>query len=203
MVPSWRRDCGQDVGHDGLLEGTFVAQWDDKDWFRSSSWNDQIAAEFERRLRAGAVERSRAQYIRIQGSHLISQPSPELRSVGRELLSRVVAEYGEDDDIHAKFAVEQLAGSLAEEGRLEEAEAMYRRARDLIAHNKIGASGTSGLAGLALAELLIRKSDPASLSEATQVLDQDGPEMRAAGRALPQHRDSVSHRACPSRASAG
>lgn len=157
-----------------------MAQWDDKDWFRSSTWNDQIAAEFERRL-ARARSTSRAQYIRIQGSHLISQPSAELRAVGRELLSRVVAEYGGEDDMHAKFAVEQLAGSLAEDGRVEEAEAMYRRVRELIARSNIGKSGTSGLAGLALAELLIRKSDPASLSEAAQLLDEDGPEIEQQG----------------------
>ena len=34
---------------------------------------------------------------------------------------------------------------------------------------------------LALAELLIRKSDPASLAEATQLLDQDGPEIEQQG----------------------
>lgn len=157
-----------------------MAQWDDKDWFRSSTWNDEIAAEFERRL-ARARATSRAQYIRIQGSHLISQTSPELRAIGRELLARVVAEYGGEDDVHAKFATEQLAGSLAEEGRLDEAEAMYRRVRELISRSRIGASGTSGLAGLALAELLIRKSDPASLSEAALLLDQDGPEIEQQG----------------------
>jgi hypothetical protein len=164
----------------GFDEGSIVAQWDDKDWFRSSTWNDEIAAEFERRL-GRARSTSRAQYIRIQGSHLIAQHDPEVRAVGRGLLSRVIAEYGADDDMHAKFAVEQLAGSLAEEGRLDEAEAMYRRVREIIARSRIGKSGTSGLAGLALAELLILKADPASLTEANELLDQDGPEIEQQG----------------------
>lgn len=156
-----------------------MARWDDTEWFRSSTWDEATAAEFERRL-AHARPDSRPQYIRIQASHLVSQSDPALRLVGRDLLSRVIEEY-EGDDIQAKSAVEQLARSLAEEGRLDEAELMYRQVRDVIARSAIGASGTTGLAGLALAELLIRKGDAASLAEAGELLDTDGPEIEEEG----------------------
>jgi hypothetical protein len=157
-----------------------VAKWDDEDWFRSSIWGDEIADEFERRL-GRARSTSRAQYIRIQGTHLIAQPDPELRDIGRQLLKRVIDEYGDGDDMDAKFAVEQLAGSLRDEGRIAEAEEMYRRVLEAIVQSKIGASGTSGLAGLSLAELLILKSDEASLLEASNLLEEEGPAIEQLG----------------------
>ena len=93
------------------------------DWFRSPVWDEQIEAAFERRLRR-ARPHNRAQYLRIQATHLLSSPDPPVREAGRGLLWRVITEF--PDDTEAKTAMEQLGGSLADEGRLGEAEHALR-----------------------------------------------------------------------------
>jgi hypothetical protein len=139
-----------------------------RDWFRSSVWNEQVAAAFEERLRR-ARQSSRAQYLRIQATHLLESTDSATREAGHRLLHRVVSEYP-DDEIEVKGAWEQLAASLMQDGRIEEAEHAFRRTLALIASSPIGRSGTSGVTELQLAELLLATRDPSRLTEAGQLL---------------------------------
>jgi hypothetical protein len=145
------------------------------DWFRSPTWDAQIAANFEARLGRAHKER-RAQYLRIQASHLLESPDPAVREMGRTLLRRVVAEY--PDDFEVKFATEQLGDSLAKEGRLEEAEHVLRETLRLCAASPTGTSGTSGTPELRLAEVILLRSDQSGLGEAADLLRAVEPDVR-------------------------
>lgn len=153
------------------MTGAFVGgEWDDKDWFRSSRWSEEVVAEFERRL-ARARPHNRLQYLVIQAGHLCSQPDPTLRANGRELLRRAIDGEGEFHDLHAKTARENLADNLAAEGMLDAAVDAYRDTLRAIASSPNGRSGTSGGTELSFAEALLRRRGPHDLSEAQQLLD--------------------------------
>ncbi len=143
---------------------------DDSDWFRSSKWDDSVAAAFEAKLRR-ARARSRPQYIRIQGVHLIAQADESTRAAGRELLQRVIDEYGEEDALQSVWAAENLVDALATADRLEEAEALTR---ELIArrdHDPTAWRGGRTDLDLTLAEMLLHRGDVDSLREADERLD--------------------------------
>ena len=123
------------------------------DWFRTSAWNDENAAGFEERLKR-VRPANRAEYVRIQGHHLVSSTDPSIREAGRLMLERVIREY--PYNFEAKFACEQLAANLAAEGRLEESEMAYRRTIVMCKQSPIGYSGGSGVPELFLAEVLLR-----------------------------------------------
>lgn len=87
----------------------------DRDMVPLPAWDVQIAAAFEQRLR-WARPYNRAQYIRIQATHLLSSSGPQVRQAGRGLLRCLVTSF--PDDFNAKMAMEQLGRSVAGEGRL-------------------------------------------------------------------------------------
>jgi len=143
---------------------------DDSDWFRSSKWDDSLAAAFEAKLRR-ARARSRPQYIRIQGVHLIAQADQSTRAAGRELLQRVIDEYGEQDALQSDWAAENLVDALVADDRLDEAEALTRK---LIARRDGDPTAWRGGRAdldLALAEMLLHHGDTTSLREADERLD--------------------------------
>jgi hypothetical protein len=146
------------------------------DWFRSPVWDGQTEAAFEWRLRRARAH-NRAQYLRIQATHLLSSPDPPVREAGRGLLWRVIAEF--PDDTEVKTATEQLGGSLADEGRFGEAEHALRETLRMCANSPIGRSGTSGTAELCLAEVILASSDAGRAEEAADLLEAVRPHVRA------------------------
>jgi hypothetical protein len=139
-----------------------------RDWFRASTWDAQIAESFEQRLRR-ARPAGRAQYLRIQATHLLVSPDVGARQAGRDLLRRVIAEH--PTEIEAKTATEQLGASLADDGRLEQAEEALRHAIRMCADSPIGKSGTTGTAELRLAEVILERSGAARADEVAALLD--------------------------------
>ena len=150
------------------------SKWDDSDWFRSSTWNPDFAAAFEAKLQR-ARSWNRAQYLRIQGVHLVAQDSAEFRAAGRALLARVVESYSASEDgadrMQALAALENLADALARDGEVTAARAAYREVLDRVAASPTGRSGTSHTIEISLAELLIADGDLSSLDEAEVLLD--------------------------------
>lgn len=146
-----------------------MARWDDTEWFRSSTWGPDVAAEFERRL-ARARAYNRAQYLRIQGIHLVSQADPRLRAIGRTLFIRA-AEAHTDEGERDVSAIEHLGMSLRDDGMLVEAEHEFWRVLQLVEARAIGASGTTWHTRLWLAELLIHRGGRSGLVEADELLD--------------------------------
>ena len=88
------------------------------DWFRNKSWDSQIAAAFELKLKRA---RRKSQYLRIQGSYL----APSHPTVALELLDRYF-EQGDEFD-HAQAHVDRAAAFLAL-GQLENAYRSYESA---------------------------------------------------------------------------
>jgi len=144
-----------------------MAGTDNREWYRSSTWDSEIEANFEARLRRARPD-GRAQYIGIQAGHLLDSPDPSVREMGRILLRRVIEEY--PDDIEAKSATESLGHSLAREGRLDEAERALREALRLCAASPIGDSGTTGTPELHLAEVILSGGDLTRLDEVDDLL---------------------------------
>lgn len=145
-----------------------MAQWDDTERFRSSTWSTDIAAEFERRLRRARAY-SRAQYVRIQGSHLLQQDDAAARAVGRALMRRVVEEYGSSDPGEARVAAQQLAESLRIDGSATAAESALRDALAM----PVGAGQVlmPVTTELELVEMLCERGDENALDEAEHLLD--------------------------------
>ncbi|MDQ7877433.1 hypothetical protein Q9R08_05525 [Microbacterium sp. QXD-8] len=147
-----------------------ASQYDDSDWFRSSTWDESVEFAFESKLRR-ARSTSRAQYLRIQGVHLIAQDDTATRGAGRALLQRVIDEYGEADRLQATWAAENLAEALALEGDFESAESATRelvRRRDADPESWRGARTDLDLT---MAEMLLLRRTPAALEEADRWLD--------------------------------
>lgn len=138
------------------------------EWFRSPAWDEQIEAAFEQRL-PRARPYNQPQYIRIQATHLLSSPDPRVREAGRALLQRVITTF--PDGSEARTAMEQLGGSLADEGRLGEAEQALRETLRMCAQSPAGRSATSGIAELRLAEVILAGDDAGRAGEAASLLE--------------------------------
>jgi hypothetical protein len=83
------------------------------DWYRRTSWSDSEREDFEKRL-ARARPHSRAQYLRIQASHLADTRDERLTRVALDLLSRMLAEY--PDRVQTAQAHAQRAECLLQLG---------------------------------------------------------------------------------------
>lgn len=134
------------------------------DWFRDPAWDEANRAQFEQRLKRARAW-SRPQYIRIKG--LALRDAGELDGA-QVLFERVITEYPESLD--AASAREHLGDLAVRTGRPVEAEAHIRAL--LADHPTLNA--TTGLAELALAELLIEHNDEPSRIEARSMLDAVG-----------------------------
>lgn len=145
-------------------------RWDDKEWFRSSTWDDSIAAAFEDRLRRARTW-NRAQYLRIHGCHLAWQDDPVLRETGRKLFRRVVEEYGDSGQLQATWAMENLAEALSADGRMDEAETVTRELLHRRDADPTTWRGARVDLDLSLAEILLERGTPNALHEADQWLD--------------------------------
>jgi len=76
------------------------------EWYRRNTWTRDDQADFEARL-ARARKQNKAQYLRIQASHLMETANPQLTSAALELLNRMLAEYPSDIQVaqaHAQRA---------------------------------------------------------------------------------------------------
>ena len=147
-----------------------ASEYDDTEWFRSSTWDESVATAFELKLRR-ARSASRAQYLRIQGEHLAAQAEPATRESGRLLFQRVVDEYGDSDRLQATWAAESLAQAYAADGYLGEAESATR---DLLQRRDADPAAWRGGRtdlDLAMAEMLLLRGTPESLDEADYWLD--------------------------------
>jgi hypothetical protein len=168
--------CGPDrQALPGMRDHLSVVSPANRDWFRSPTWNAEIETNFDARL-ARARPAGRAQYLRVQATHLLASPDKDTREAGRQLLRRVLSEY--PDSFEAKFASEQLGDSLANDGQLGAAEQALRETLRLCAASPIGRSGTSGTPELRLAEVILAGADHRRLDEAAALLAVAEPDVR-------------------------
>jgi len=130
------------------------------EWYRTPGWTLADQEDFERRLRR-AKPWNRGDYLRIKGLALWEEG---LVGVARTLWIRALTETR--DSFTQMPALEHLADSLRDEDP-DVAEVFYRR---MLAQDPT-LNGTSTMAEVHCAELLIRRGDVASLEEARTLLD--------------------------------
>lgn len=131
------------------------------DWYRTPGWTLAEQEHFERKL-ARARKENRAEYLRIKG---LSLEDAGVTDAARTLFVRAAVEAGKNYFTQSS-ALEHLADSVADDDPAE-SERLLRR---LIEVNPT-LNGTTHLAEVHLAELLIRRGTREALSEAREHLD--------------------------------
>lgn len=100
------------------------------DWYRNKNWDDQIESAFRARLKRSRGDYYRTQYLRIQGSYLLSSDTPANHTVGLSLMKEVLTEYPDNDDTIAnKFdALSELGDYYFKRDRFDQAYEYYKKA---------------------------------------------------------------------------
>ncbi len=96
-----------------------------QDWFRKTSWSPEDEVDFFAYLQR-ARPWSRAQYLRIQASHLAVDASPPLFAASLALLDRYIQQYPDESEL--AVAHDQRATCLASLERVNEAVEAFRAA---------------------------------------------------------------------------
>jgi len=96
------------------------------EWFRKTTWSEADQADFFARLKRSRGSGNKAQYLRIQASHLEETHKSELIEVAITLLNKMLAEFPEQGELSC--AQKQKASCLVALGKFEEAIASYRDA---------------------------------------------------------------------------
>ncbi len=75
-----------------------------EDWYRNTSWNDEIEVAFRERLNRSRQLFHKAQYLRIQGNILLSSKDTSCQEVGISLMKELLNDYPDNKDvIFSKF----------------------------------------------------------------------------------------------------
>ncbi|WP_138983754.1 hypothetical protein [Brachybacterium paraconglomeratum] len=131
------------------------------DWYRTPGWTLVDQEHFERKLRRAHKE-SRTQYLRIKG---LALERAGVTDAARSLLLRAAVEAGKNH-FEESAALENLADSLFDDEPAE-SERLLRRVIEI----NPTMNGTSDMADVHLAQLLIRQGTPEALGEARELLD--------------------------------
>lgn len=131
------------------------------DWFRSDAWDDDARKDFELRLGRASIG-NRPQYLRIKGLALSSVGQDD---AARELWLRVLRDFPESLD--APAAMEHLGDLERQLGSTEVAEDYYRE----LLRRSPNLGGTTGIAEVSLAEVLIDRNNEPNRNEALKLLE--------------------------------
>jgi hypothetical protein len=138
------------------------------DWYRQTTWDDEIEADFEARLKRSRGAFNKAQYLRIQASYLLDSSDKKNQSVGLTLMERLIKDFP-TEEFSVIFGQEQLGGFYLGNKAYKEAEDFFRVVTDYY-RNKKSRSGTSALADLKLAETILRSNQMEKFEEAYQLV---------------------------------
>lgn len=138
------------------------------DWFRNKTWNAEVAAAFEARLKRSRTSAAKAQYLRIQASGLITSSDAFLRRVGADLTKRVIAEYPEEQ-LQITAAYETLGNFYLEEKDYAEAEQVFRMVPKVMDKN---GNMTSEIWQARLASAIFLSGRREKFAEAKQMVEQ-------------------------------
>ncbi|KUY30709.1 hypothetical protein BAS09_02105 [Elizabethkingia ursingii] len=65
----------------------------DKDWYRNTTWDSFIEAEFEERLKRSRGAFHKSQYLRIQAICLLDSNDIRIQSIGIKLMERLINDF--------------------------------------------------------------------------------------------------------------
>lgn len=134
------------------------------DWYRNTTWNTEIEADFEARLKRSRGTFNKAQYLRIQASYLLDSPVKENQRKGVELMERLIKDFP-TEDFSVIFGQEQLGDFYLKQNDYKKAEHFFRVVTN---HYQVSKSrgGTSAMADLKLAETILRSNQNDKFNEA-------------------------------------
>ena len=136
-------------------------------WYRGENWDEETREQFEQRLKRARGNYNKAQYLRIKGSSLLRSGLPQKQEGGEQLLNRVINEYP-DEVSEVMFAYEQLGDYYSEQKEYHRAEFKYRKSIQFYIEH--GRSGSSGIADIKLAEVIIKTNQLEKYSELHNLL---------------------------------
>jgi tetratricopeptide (TPR) repeat protein len=96
------------------------------DWFRKTTWSEADQVYFFARLKRCRTAYNKAQYLRIQASHLEGAGLHEMLNAALELLDKMFAEFPEQTQLASAYS--QKASCLAKLGNIDGAIINYQRA---------------------------------------------------------------------------
>ena len=82
----------------------------DKNWFRNTTWNEEIEEHFFKKLNRVRDRRMQAQYLNLQAGALIYTKDTELMKVAEILINKQLQEYS--DDLLFKSSAYHLLGEI-------------------------------------------------------------------------------------------
>lgn len=137
-----------------------------EDWYRNTSWNDQIQAEFEARLKRSRGNFHKAQYLRIQASYLLNSSVNTFQEKGIEYMERVIKDYPEEYS-STIFGNEQLGDYYLNNNLFDKAEEHFRI---VVKHYySKDRNGTTGLADLKLCQTILKSEQIEKYNEAYKI----------------------------------
>lgn len=138
------------------------------EWYRNTDWNKEIEDNFELKLKRARGGYSKAQYLRIQASYLLD--TSKHGQIGEKLSLRLF-----NDFPHETFSVifghEQLGDFYFKTEQYDKAEKEYIIVVDHY-HTKTR-SGTTGLADIKLAELILTTEQKDKYNYAYKLITED------------------------------
>ncbi len=138
-----------------------------EDWYRNTSWNEEIEEAFENRLKRSRGDFNKSQYLRIQASHLLYSQNEKFQEKGVELMKRVISSYPNESD--SVFANEQLGDFYLAKSDFENAEKYFRVVTEF--YYTKNRSNTSGLADLKLCEVILQTKQKEKFEEAYKIFN--------------------------------
>lgn len=123
------------------------------EWFRNTTWDSNIEADFETRLKRTRGAYHKAQYLRIQASYLLGSSDIDIQQVGIRLMDRLIKDYP-TEEFSTILGHEQLGDYYFKSGYLGKAENHFRIVTEHYI-NKNTRGGTSATADLKLAETIL------------------------------------------------
>jgi len=138
------------------------------DWYRNKSWDNEVEADFEARLKRSRGAFNKAQYLRIQASYLLDSSDKKIQLVGVSLMERLIKDYP-TEEFSAIFGQEQLGDFYLDKKDYKQAEHFFRVVTNYYQDTK-SRSGTTTLGDLKLAETILRSNQTEKFEEAYQLV---------------------------------
>ena len=122
-----------------------------KDWYLNADWDKEAEDFFESKLKRVRDSYDKAQYLRIKGNCLLKTNDKRKWEVGVKLLERVLDNYMEEET-ESYFACEILGDHYRLNNEIDTSEKYYRQ---VLSYYNTSRNGTSGIADIKLAEMIV------------------------------------------------
>jgi len=138
------------------------------EWYINKDWNQEIEDNFEFKLKRARGGYHKAQYLRIQASHLLD--TTDFGEVGVNLMKRLFNDFP-TEDFSVIFGHELLGDYYVKTNQFDSAESEYRIVVDYYHSNT--RSGTTGTADIKLADLILSTNQSQKFEYAYNLIVED------------------------------